>query len=190
MQQTAHIPSGWIVSEAGPIEMMALSTLIVAGATFVVCSSWTRIGRFWHVPFGLFLLAEREADHGLPWVEAEVLTSTHWRAHPWDLNLIGNALLLMAALWAVWSLVRHGLPAFVEGWRDRAHWLTLLLAGSGVAILAQAAENLEDIHPLSLAAEESLELGFALCMLAAVIVTIRSQRAASRDGRNATRAGE
>ncbi|MCQ0970326.1 hypothetical protein MLD63_07805 [Paracoccus sp. TK19116] len=172
MSQDGFTLPDCIIREGGAIETLALAALIVAGLTFLACSRWSRIRRCWYVPFGLFLLAEREAEHGLPWVEAEVLTLSHWQMHVFNLNMLGNALLLAAAIWAAYTLARHGLADFVTAMRHRARWLILLLIGGCLGLLAQFIEETVGTTSLGLVAEEGLELIFALCLLAAVIQSI------------------
>lgn len=156
-------------AETGFAERLSLALMVVSAGASMLCLGMQGVVRHAYVPLFLFLLAEREAEHGLAFVDAQALDPAFWTSAPWGPQTLASFALVLAVGWSLGALAWNGPAAIARTWRQRPdRVLTVLIAGS-VAVLAQIAEDVGDGQVVWLVTEELLELGFA-GLLARVVV--------------------
>lgn len=164
-----------ISSEGGPTEMATFVILLLTAFAVVAIAPRTAILRFWHVPLLLLLLAEREHDPGLAWVDLAVLTPSHWAAPPSPGIAVLQTILAIATLWAVVTLLWREPPALLAAIRKRADWRLPLGLAALCVVVSQLAEEIGG-GGLMLLIEEGVETIFALWLSLAMILRAKHWR--------------
>ena len=161
-------------AEGGPLETASIVLLVGAAIAFLLMSSLDRILRLLHVPLFMLLLAEREADPGLPWVTIAILDVGHWSGQDASIEALFKLGLLATFLWSVLTLFRYGVPAGLAGLTTRPGWARCLVAatlGVGISIIA---EEVASFAPVALRLlEEAVEVMVAGALAMSVVLAAR-----------------
>ena len=171
-------------SEGGPVEVA--SALLLGLAAILLAVRAAREPSLWHLPVLALLLCLRELDLDKAAGAGLLKSRTYTGDAPLGVKLLGLAVIALT-LSAAWRLVRRGRAPFLAAWRGGAAWPGLLVAGVVMVGVAKAIDGLNrKLEPFGLAvseraavfagrAEETMELGFAALVVAAVLSAWRGR---------------
>lgn len=159
----------------------SVALLLAAGAMLLASRHGGWRGR-WHLVALLVMLALREMDFDKAILSEGVLQLRLYSGDaPLAEKLIGAGIVAFA-VWLMVRLLRHDLPSWLRGVRSGRPIPLILLAGGIAVVVAKSLDGLArklqpfgvtltpETERILVAAEESLELGFALALLVAVLL--------------------
>lgn len=169
-------------AEGATIERGTTALLFLTAATLFVAHRGGPWRNRWHLVAIPVLLGLREMDLDKAFMSEGILQLRLYSGDaPLVEKLTGGAVVVFL-VWMILRLIRHDLSGWLQGLRD-GNPLSLLLLGAGLAVIV--AKTLDGLgrrlepfgvilqqgapHVLA-AVEESLELGFALALLIAVLL--------------------
>ena len=171
-------PAAGLVDEGGPIEAATVGALAAAAVLALRA-------RLWAAAVVLALLAARELDLDKTTLSGGILKSRFYLGDaPLPEKAVGLAVVLLA-LGALAALAR-GLPAWWRALRAGRGWAWCLPAAAAAVVVAKSIDGLgRKLAPLGVElsaaagawvvrAEEALELGFALLLVAALVLWRRA----------------
>ncbi len=169
-------------AEGATVERSTTAVLFLTAATFLVALVARGWRSRWHLVAVLVLLGLREMDFDKAFLSEGILQLRLYTGDaPIVEKLAGAAVVAMIA-WLMLRLIRRDLPAWLRGLRDRRQMPLLLLAAGIAVVVAKTLDGLQrKLSPFGVtlppgaprifaALEESLELGFALALLVAVLL--------------------
>ena len=179
-----------LFAEGGLVENATAALLALLAVILALRAA--RAPRFWHLPVIAALLCMRELDLDKAAPYGILKSRTYTGDAPLAFKLFGLAVIALILL-CLWCLVRHGWRPFREAWRAGRAWPGLTVAAVAMVVVAKSIDGLnrklapfglsvgEDAAAFSVAAEETMELGFAaLLVIAAVTAAMGTKRAAGR----------
>ncbi|TCO68889.1 hypothetical protein [Rhodovulum euryhalinum] len=171
---------GSFAQEDGPLEIWSACLLFLAAASSLIVMPVRFWPRYAFVFYGFFQLGLRELPFD-PWIfDERVLTASFYRETGVSAAAVAGALYAALALWSVFALFRWGVPASWRALRARSRWLVYFGLAGVSAVIAQGAEELIGVIPMSPTVvgamhvvEEGLEAVFALALFQALYVAWR-----------------
>ena len=180
---------GWwnagMVKEGGALELATVAALFLLTALFVRLLPNRAFGPEWHIPVLTLLLAFRELDFDKRFMETGILKLRLYTGDaPLGAKLIG-AVVIVLVLVCLYRLLRLDGRGFLRGLRRGEGWAVLIALGVVGVVVAKSVDGLgrklapfgidltEGQGAVAVFTEESLELCFALALLAALFLWVR-----------------
>lgn len=175
-----HDEIAQIFKEGHAIELVSGLYLLAAAALLVVTQPAHSLGRQWHLPVILVLMALREFDLDKRLTSEGILQlRLYTEPSPWGEKLAG-AMIVALILVCGWRLLRHTMPDFLRGLRAGSPASLLCLAAGVMLVLSKTLDGLgrklaalgyritEDANQFASRTEELLELGVAMMLVMAI----------------------
>lgn len=171
------------------IETASFLLLFYAAVGFLALAPDRGFGASWHVPTVLFMLAARELDFDKKFLADGIYRAKlYTRDNPVLHKIIGGAALFLT-FWIIWRLVRRSGPGWVRALRNLDLWAWLMLSALLFVVIAKTIDGAgrkmrrlfdvevpQNVSNVLVVAEELMELGFGMLIVAAIAFWVRDLR--------------